>query len=90
MSFSEVYCLGIDTNVLVSQSFLTIYHPMDYSPPGFFVHGISQAEILEWVAILFRDLPNLGIKPESPALQADSLPSELPGKLLNGGASFQS
>ena len=26
------------------------------------------------------DLPDLGIKPESPALQVDSLPSELPGK----------
>ena len=27
------------------------------------------------------DLPNPGIKPASPALQADSLPTELPGKL---------
>ena len=27
-----------------------------------------------------RDLPNPGIKPRSPALQADSLPAELPGK----------
>ena len=27
-----------------------------------------------------RDLPNPGIKPRSPALQADSLPSEPPGK----------
>ena len=26
-----------------------------------------------------EDLPNLGIEPRSPALQADSLPSELPG-----------
>ena len=24
---------------------------MDYSPPDFFVHGISQARIMEWVAI---------------------------------------
>ena len=30
---------------------------------------------------LNRDLPNPGIKPGSPALQVDSLPSELPGKL---------
>ena len=28
------------------------------------------------------DLPNPGIKPRSPALQADSLPSELPGRLV--------
>ena len=27
-----------------------------------------------------RDLPNLGIEPGSPALQADSLPSEPAGK----------
>ena len=26
---------------------------MDFSPPGFSVHGISQARILEWVAISF-------------------------------------
>ena len=31
------------------------------------------------------DLPNPGIKPRSPALQADSLPSELPGKPKNTG-----
>ena len=30
------------------------------------------------------DLPNLGIEPWSPALQADSLPSEPPGKLIKG------
>ena len=28
------------------------------------------------------DLPDLGIEPRSPALQADSLPTELPGKPL--------
>ena len=28
-------------------------NPMDSSPPGSFVHGISQARILEWVAISF-------------------------------------
>ena len=27
--------------------------PMNYSPPGFSVHGILQARILEWFAILF-------------------------------------
>ena len=29
-----------------------------------------------------EDLPNSGIKPRSPTLQADSLPAELPGKPL--------
>ena len=42
---------------------------MDYSPPGSSVHEISQARILEWVAISFsKDPPNPGIEPTSPAL----------------------
>ena len=54
---------------------------MDCSPPGSSVHGILQARILEWVAIPSPgDLSYPGIEPWSPALQADSLPSELPGK----------
>ena len=36
--------------------------------------------ILEWVAYPFsRDLPDPWVEPRSPALQADSLPAELPG-----------
>ena len=53
---------------------------MVYSPPGSSVHGILRARILEWVAIPFSgDLPNPGIEPGSPALQANSLLSESPG-----------
>ena len=40
------------------------------------VHGLLQARILEWVTFPFSspgDLSNPGIKPRSPALQADSL-----------------
>ena len=37
----------------VIQSCLILCDPMDCSPPGSFVHGISQARILEWVAISF-------------------------------------
>ena len=55
--------------------------PWTVAPPGSSVHGILQARILEWIAIPFsRDLPNPGMEPGSPALQADSLPSEPPGK----------
>ena len=125
------------------QSCLTLWDPMDCSPPGSSVHRILQARILEWVALLsFRvsswyrdwtcisyascccwwqvlkcvwlfvtpwtvahqaplstefsrqeywsglprsplgDLPDPGMAPWSPALQADSLPSEPPGKPL--------
>ena len=35
------------------------------------------------------DIPDLGIEPGSPALQADSLPSEPPGKLLAPEKSFK-
>ena len=59
---------------------------MDCSPPGSSAHGILQARILEWVAIPFsRDLPNREIEPKFPALQANSLPSEPPGKSKNTG-----
>ena len=36
--------------VLVAQSCPTLRNPLDRSPPGFFVHGILQARILEWIA----------------------------------------
>ena len=56
------------------QSCPTLCDPMDYSPPGSSVHGISQARILEWFAISFSgNLHNPGIEPMSPALQANSL-----------------
>ena len=67
--------------MLVTQSCLTLFDPMDYSPLGSSVHGILQARILEWVGFPFsRGFPNPGIEPRSPALQADSLPAEPPGK----------
>ena len=49
----------------------TVCNPMNCSMPGSSVHGISQARILEWVAISSPgDLPNPGIKPRSLTLQA--------------------
>ena len=35
----------------VAQSCPTLSDPMDYSLPGFIIHGIFQARVLEWVAI---------------------------------------
>ena len=56
---------------------------MNCSPLGSSVHGISQAVILEWVAISFsRGLPHPGIKPASPVLQADSSPLSHQGSTL--------
>ena len=56
--------------------------PMDCSTPGSAVCGVSQARILDWVAISFsRGSSRLRDQTlRSSALQADSLPSEPPGK----------
>ena len=60
---------------LVTKSCLTLCDRMDYSPPDSSVHGISQARILEWLAISFsRGSSRSSVKLASPALQADSLP----------------
>ena len=51
--------------VLATQFYPTLYNPMDCSGLPFPSLG---------------DFPNPGIRPRSPAWQADSLPSEPPGK----------
>ena len=74
-------CMNIVKWSEVAQLCPTLWDPVDCSLPGSSVHGILQARILEWVAISFsRDLPNPGIEPRSPALQADALPSKPLGK----------
>ena len=58
---------------LVAKLCLTLCNLMNYSQPGFYVHEIFQARILKCVAFPTpEDLPDLGIEPTSPALQADS------------------
>ena len=70
---------------LVTKSCLTVSDPMACSLPGSSVHANLQESVLEWVAFsFFRDLPDSGIEPASlgsPALLADSLPTDPPGKL---------
>ena len=39
--------------VLVTQLWLILCDPMDYSLPGSSVHGILQTRILEWVTLSF-------------------------------------
>ena len=41
----------------VAQLCPTLSDPMDCSPPGFSIHGIFQARVLEWGAIAFSDVP---------------------------------
>ena len=63
---------------------LTLSNSMDCSLPGSLSMEFSRPEY--WSGYPFPspgDLPNPGIELGSPALQADSLPAELPGKPVN-------
>ena len=83
-SFHKTYMYQIITLYTLesgTESCLTLCDPMDYT-----VHGILQAEY--WSEYPFPspgDLPNPGIKPRSPTLQADSLRAEPQGKPKNTG-----
>ena len=66
---------------LVTKSCPTLFDPMDYSPPGSSVHGISRQKY--WSRLPFPspgDLPNPGIEPMSPALAGGFFTTEPPGK----------
>ena len=69
--------------VKVTQSYLTLCDPMDYT-----VHRILQARILERSSLFLlqeMDLLNPGIEPRSPEMWADSLPAEPQWKTKNTG-----
>ena len=72
------HLLGRCVCCMCSQSCLTLWDPMDCSPPGSSVHGIFQARILEWAAIsYFRGSSQLRSNPHLLCLlhwQAGSLP----------------
>ena len=61
----EIPILGINMEnqmKMKSLSCVQLCSPMDCSPQGYFIHGIFQARVLEWVAISFsRDLSNTGL-----------------------------
>ena len=63
---------------LVAKSCPTLCNPMDCSLPGSLAVEFSRQEYWSGLPLPSPgDLPNPGIEPESPALQADSLPTEL-------------
>ena len=65
----------------VTQSCQSLCDPMDYCLSGSSAHGILQVRRQKWVAIPISTGFDPGTEPISPALQADSLPSEMPGKV---------
>ena len=46
-------CMKVKSESEVAQSCSTLSDPMDCSQPGYSIHGILQARVLEWVAIAF-------------------------------------
>ena len=67
--------------VLCAQSCLTLCDLRDCSPPGSSVPGILQPRTLQWLSFPSPgNLPDPGIKPESPALAGRFYASEPPGK----------
>ena len=71
--------------MLVTQSFLTVCNPMDYSPPGSSVQGFSRQEY--WSREPFPspgDFPDPETEPKFLVLHADSLLSKPQGKPISG------
>ena len=71
-------CKCICGTRLVAKSCLTLVIPWTVACQGPLSMGFSRQEY--WTGLLFPssgNLPHLGIKPGSPALQADSLPTKL-------------
>ena len=71
--------------VLVTQSCPTLCDPMDTSCQAPLFMGFFRQKY--WSGLPFpspEDLPDSGIEPRSPALQADSLPTEPPGTQSTG------
>ena len=68
---------------LVAKLSLTLVTPWTVARKALLSMGFFRQEY--WSGLSFPspgDLPNPGIEPRSPALQAGALPSEPPGKLL--------
>ena len=83
---SDVTCYSV---VLVAKSCLALLDPMDCSRQAPLSMGFPRQEY--WSGLPFPlpgDLPDPGIKPRSSALQADTLPSEPPGKPLTASVSL--
>ena len=78
-SYLSAVPITLSERVKVTQSCLTLCNPMDYT-----VHRSLNARIMDWVTFPSPGvLPNPGIEPRSPSLQADSLPAEPQGKPKN-------
>ena len=60
-------CMKLKSEREVTESCPTLSDPMDCSPPGFSVHGIFQARVLEWGAVAFSQVALVVKKPPTNA-----------------------
>ena len=67
--------MRLESESEVAQSCPTLCNPVDCSLPGFSIHGILQARILEWVAISFSK--------ESSRPREQTQVSRIPGRRFN-------
>ena len=90
LMYRSLLCILLCVCVLAIQSYPTLSDLMDCSPRGSSVHGILWARNEVGCHSLFQGIqrPDPGIKYRSPAQQADSLPSELPGKPYSHDCSY--
>ena len=63
---------------------LTLWDPVDGSPPGSSVHGILQARILEWTAISFSNAFMLAKSVQSCLTLCDPMDNSPPGFSVHG------
>ena len=55
-------CMKVKSESEFAQSCPTLSDTMDCSPPAFSVHGIFQARVLEWGAIVFSVLGHMAVQ----------------------------
>ena len=53
-----IQCMKVKSESEVAQLYPTLSDPMDCSLPGSSIHGIFQARVLEWGAIVFSGIYN--------------------------------
>ena len=78
--------------MLVAQSCPALCNPMDGTLPESSVHGRFFSKQEYWSVLPFPSpghLPNPGIEPRSPALQADALLSQPPAQLVKNLPAMQ-
>ena len=69
----------------VAQLYPTLSDPMDCSLPGFSIHGIFQARVLEWGAIAFsHENPMNSMKRQKDRTLKDELPKSVGAQYATG------